>query len=131
MDLLLNLGINTQNKSILQKSLNKCIFIPQMDKKKDIIKEINPRYFWDIDISKLDVSSSRRLIIERVFSLGKLEEMVELLNFYGKREVVNTLRQINYLDPKTLNFVAKLFNIPKISFKCYSRIPSNLRFWNS
>jgi len=102
-----------------------------MDKKKDIIKEINPRYFWDIDISKLDVSSSKRLIIERVFSMGKLEEMAELLNFYGKREVVNTLRQINYLDPKTLNFVAKLFNIPKNSFKCYSRIPSNLRFWNS
>jgi hypothetical protein len=102
-----------------------------MDKKKNIINKINPRYFWDIDISKLDVSSSKRLIIERVFSMGKLEEMVELLNFYGKREVVYTLSEINYLDPKTLNFVAKLFGKPKSNFKCYSRIPSNLRFWNS
>ena len=95
------------------------------------IKELNPRYFWDIDIDKLDVISSKRLIIEQVFSLGKLNEMDVLLNFYGKKEIVNTLRQMNYLDPKTLNFVVKLFNIPQNSFKCYSRTPLILRHWNS
>ncbi len=102
-----------------------------MDKKKDIINELNPGYFWDVDINKLDASSSKRLIIERVFSLGKLEEMIELIQFYGKKEVVDTLKNINYLDPKTLNFVAKLFNQPKSSFKCYSRTPLTLRHWNS
>ena len=102
-----------------------------MANKTDIIKEINPQYFWDINISNLDVSAAKRLIIERVFSLGKLDEMVALIRYYGKREVVDTLSHINYLDPKTLNFISKLFNKPKDSFKCYSRTPLTHRHWNS
>ena len=48
-----------------------------MTNKADIINGINPRYFWDIDMSKLDIIVAKRLIIERVFSLGKLDEMNE------------------------------------------------------
>lgn len=103
----------------------------QMTKKTNILKKINPGYFWDIDISNIDLSSAKRLIIERVFNLGNLDEMASLLRYYGKREIIDALAQLNYLEPKTLNFVAKLFNKPKSNFKCYSRTPSILRHWNS
>jgi hypothetical protein len=102
-----------------------------MAKKTINIKELNPRYFWDTDIGKLDLTLSKRLIIERVFSLGKLDEMFGLIDFYGKSEVLETLCHINYLDPKTLNFVVKLFKIPKSRFKCYSPTPLTSRHWNS
>jgi len=94
-----------------------------MAKKADIISGIDPRYFWDVDRGKLDIIVAKRLIIERVFSLGKLSEMKVLLRYYGKREVIETLSQIIYLDPKTLNFISKFFNIPKSSFKCYTQTP--------
>ena len=123
--------LHVGEKPDLHKCLNNCIFIFQMADKKDILKEINPGYFWDVNINNIDVSAAKQLIIGRVFSLGKLDEMIALIRYYGKREVVDTLRQINYLDPKTLNFVSKLFNKPKNSFKCYSRTPSTLRHWNS
>ena len=102
-----------------------------MKNNNDIIKELDPRYFWDIDISKLNISEAKRLIIERIFSLGKIDEMLRLLHYYGKKEVVETLSQINYLDPKTLNFISKFFNKPKSSFKCYSRTPLTHRHWSS
>ena len=42
------------------------------------IGEINIHYFWDVDVEKLDVSKSKRLIIQRVFELGNNER-----NFSG------------------------------------------------
>lgn len=102
-----------------------------MTNRTDILNGVDPRYFLDIDITRLDIIKSKRLIIERVFSRGKLVEMQTLLRYYGKREVIKTLCQINYLDPKTLNFISKFFNKPKSSFKCYSRTPLTHQHWNS
>lgn len=102
-----------------------------MPESKKILKLIDPNYFWDVDFGRLDTNKSKRLIIERIFSLGRLEEMVALLHFYGTNEVFKTLSQINYLDPKTLNFVSMVFGKPKSSFKCYTRTHSNLQYWSS
>jgi hypothetical protein len=101
-----------------------------MPESKKILKLISPDYFWDVDFGRLDINKSKRLIIERVFSLGRVEEMTALLHLYGNNEVFKTLSQINYLDPKTLNFVARFFEKPKRSFKCYTRTHSNLQHWS-
>ena len=86
-----------------------------------ILTHINKSYFWDVDLNSLDEVKSKRLIIERVVTLGNLNELKLLFDYYGKDEVKNTLRKLNYLDPKTLNIVALMFNIPKSSFKCFTR----------
>ena len=95
-----------------------------MDDNKNIVKAINPSYFWDVDVQKLDAIRSKRLIIERVFSLGELNEVLLLIDFYGEQEVIDTLCRVNFLDRKTLNFVSKLFNVPKEQFRCYKKTPS-------
>jgi len=97
----------------------------------DILKALNPSYFWDVDAGKLDAQKSKRLIIERVFSLGNLEEIRMLLEFYGEKEIVDTLCKVNYLDPKTLNFVSKIFNTPLEKFKCYTKAQLTRPHWNS
>ena len=96
-----------------------------------ILKEINPAYFWDIDITNQEIIPTKRLIIERVFSLGTINEMISLLNFYGHEEVADVLCNITYLDPKTLNFVSVLLNKPKESFRCFIRKPLTNQPWNS
>ena len=96
-----------------------------------ILDKINPGYFWDINKSKLSEVRSKRLIIERVFSLGTITEINYLIKFYGKNEVVKIIKSINYLDPKTFNFAVKLFNQPKKEFACYSRKQSTPQLWNS
>ncbi|MEI6050162.1 MAG: hypothetical protein WCS03_14760 [Bacteroidota bacterium] len=71
------------------------------------------------------------MIIERVFIFGNLKEIKFLIDYYGKKEIVEELCNLNYLDPKTLNFVSKLFNKPLESFKCYTRKQLMTQHWNS
>jgi len=96
-----------------------------------ILTNINKSYFWDIDLNTLDERKSKRLIIERVINLGNLEELKLLFNYYGKKEVINTIQALNYLDPKTLNFFSLIFNIPKNEFKCFTKKRLTTTHWSS
>ena len=96
-----------------------------------ILRKLNPQYFWDVDISSLDENSSGRLIIERTFSFGEVNEMNMVIDFYGREKVLEVLTNLAYLDPKTLNFVAKLFHKPVKSFRCYQTRQSRPQHWNS
>jgi hypothetical protein len=93
--------------------------------------QINPQYFWDVDWSNPEADASKRLIIERVVCLGSLHEIYLLLKHYGRRTVIEVICNLNYLDPKTLNFIAKFFNLPKNAFKCHKRKLLIPGLWNS
>ncbi|MCF6357247.1 MAG: hypothetical protein L3J54_05515, partial [Draconibacterium sp.] len=95
-----------------------------------LLQHINKIYFWDIDINKLNENKSKRLIIERVINFGKLHEIQLLKEYYGTEVVIETLCNLNYIDPKTLNFISLFFNIPKTRFKCYIRKQLNNQPWN-
>lgn len=97
----------------------------------NIKKEFSSQYFWDVDTSSLDVKASKRLIIERIFTLGTIEEMKKVITLYGRSEVIKVLCKANYLDPKTLNFVSFFFNISKNDFRCYTSNQSDLQHWSS
>jgi len=101
-----------------------------MDSKKDISKILKQCYFWDVDI-KPGKAVSKRLVIERIFSLGTLDEVAFLLSYYGKKEVEKILLDLNYMDPKTLNFASKYFGRSKTEFRCYIRKQSMTQLWNS
>jgi hypothetical protein len=96
-----------------------------------LISTLKPQYFWDVNFSGLDDDSASRLIIERVFSLGDLHEMNQVIHFYGEKKVVDVLCNLSYIDPKTLNFIKKLFNKPRKEFRCYKRKQSKSQRWNS
>lgn len=102
-----------------------------MSKSKNILERINPQYFWDIDFLQLDSERSVRIIIERVFSLGTMDEINELVSYYGKLKTAEILTGLNYIDPKTMNFASKFLGIPRKKFKCYTRKPSTPELWNS
>ena len=102
-----------------------------MLKKLNVTRDLNPAYFWDVDISLLDADRSKRMIIERVFTLGTVKEIMLVINYYGAKEVGEVLRKLNYIDPKTLNFVSRFFNIPLKEFRCFSRQPLSHTLWNS
>jgi hypothetical protein len=100
-----------------------------MSSKSDLIEQLNPLLFWDVSISSLDPVRSPKLIIERVFTLGSVEEIKLVLKFYGKSPVINILTSLNFLDPKTLNFASVFLKVPKKKFKCYTRKPSRPVPW--
>lgn len=95
-----------------------------------LIQHLNEACFWDVDITKLDEKKSKRLIIERIIQLGTLDEIKLMKEFYGVETVISTICQLNYIDPKTLNFLSLLFQTPKTKFKCYTRAQSMSQHWN-
>lgn len=94
------------------------------------LKQLNKTYFWDIDPGNLDEIKSSRLIIERVMNYGNLNEIQLIKNHYGEKEIKKTVCNLNYIDPKTLNFISILFNIPKNKFKCYTREQLMNQHWS-
>jgi len=101
-----------------------------MKTKTELIGSLRKSYFWDLDKSNPGSEVSDRLIIERVFSLGDIKEIRMITGYYGEKRTVSILSSLNYLDPKTLNFVSKLFNRPRKQFKCYIRRQSMPQLWN-
>jgi hypothetical protein len=94
------------------------------------LNQLNRAYFWDVDFNKLDKTKSMRLIIERIMSLGNLSDIILIRKIYTEDEIRQTICNLKYLDPKTLNFVSLLFNIPKTRFKCYIKKQSVHIPWN-
>lgn len=97
----------------------------------NIIDELDDHYFWDVDTSDLDPYASKRLIIERVFCLGDIEDIRLIIRYYGYADVVEQLADAAYLDPKTLNFVSILFDKPKNEFRCSTPKPLPMQSLNS
>jgi len=92
--------------------------------------QLKKTYFWDTDIRHLDAWKSKRLIIERIINFGDLREIQLIKEFYGIKEIKSILCNLNYMDPKTLNFASILFQIPKTKFKCYTRNQLTSQHWN-
>jgi hypothetical protein len=95
-----------------------------------ILSKLNKAYFWDVDFTQMDETKSKKLIIERVFNYGNLDEITIIKEFYGLETMKTELCNLNYIDPKTLNFLSLLFRIPKTKFKCYSRKRSTNLPWS-
>lgn len=95
-----------------------------------LLEQLNKVYFWDTDFNNLDEHHSKRLIIERIMNFGNLHEIKLVKEFYGVDEIKRTLCNLNYIDPKTLNFLSLLFHIPKSKFKCYIRKQLTKQPWS-
>jgi hypothetical protein len=101
-----------------------------MDSPRKLILHLKPQYFWDVDMLKLNDENAIRLIIERVFTFGEMNEIQEVINHYGEHKTLEVLSNINFFDAKTFNFILKLFNKPPEEFKCYQRKQSIPQHWN-
>lgn len=91
---------------------------------------LRPELFWDIDFSKLDTRKSKRLIIDRVLSLGTLNEFKTILEVYGKDLIKAEVQNIGYFDAKTFEFIVGYFGIEKHKMKCYIKKRSGRIHWN-
>lgn len=85
--------------------------------------------FWDTDYDKIDWDGKARYVIERVVSLGFVEDWRAIQNYYGMEKIRETALQARDLDPKTLSFLSVIFDIPKENFRCYTTLRSNPGHW--
>ena len=92
--------------------------------------KLRPELFWDVEFNQLDEGKSKRLIIDRVLSLGTIKEFKAILQHYGEDVIKEEVQNIGYFDVKTLEFIVSYFGIEKSKMKCYIKKQSNRVHWN-
>jgi hypothetical protein len=80
---------------------------------------IRPELFWDLDKNRMSEETSRRIIIERVLTLGNLSEWQEIVRYYGLYTIKKEIRNAGTLDPKTIAFIETYLKINKEGLRCY------------
>lgn len=86
--------------------------------------------FWDTDETKFDFDKHAGHIIPRVFMKGKLNDILQVIRYYGKEKIKEVLTNTRYLDKKTLSFAIALFDLKKEDFRCYKLSQSTPQHWN-
>lgn len=89
-----------------------------------------PKWFWDFDYSKIDWQASYRTIIARIVERGSEKEWQEIVRFYGRDKVLNTLKnEITFLPDYAIDEISKYFGIDKMEMLCYTKKQSNPGHW--
>ena len=97
-------------------------------KAKQSLKQIlrNKRsYFWDK--GPLNSEKDQYIIIERILEFGTEDEIQIITDYYGRESVKEVVKQSRSLSPKSVNYFALLFGIPRGETKCFS--DASLKIW--
>ena len=76
------------------------------------------RYLWDVKEESLDVNMHSGFVIERVLEYGDTDSFSWILKTYGKEKILDVLKKSKRISPKTGNFYALYFGIPKLELLC-------------
>lgn len=75
----------------VQQSWNKELEYQKLPKPTPNLANIRPYIFWDGDFKKIDWIRAEKGIIQRIFERGNELEKQEIISFYGKEKIIETL----------------------------------------
>jgi len=76
------------------------------------------RYFWDVDLSQLDIEKHSRFIIERILEFGRPEAVRWMRKEFSPSRIKQVIRISRNLSPKSATFWAFIFHLPKNQILC-------------
>jgi hypothetical protein len=100
-----------------------------MADKKNI--QFSKNLFWDVDVNELDMDKHKEFIVERVLDYGRLEDWHTIKEYYQIEQLGKIALNIRSMFPKSLDFIAKITNIPITEFRCYKQAQLYPTLWNS
>ncbi|MEO5600733.1 MAG: hypothetical protein ABIR06_07390 [Cyclobacteriaceae bacterium] len=79
--------------------------------------------FWDIDLDKLDLNRYGDFAIIRVFERGTLKDIQEIVAYFGKSRISETLTNASTLQPRAIALGEKLLDLSSNQFSCLKPSP--------
>ena len=67
-------------------------------------KIINPALLWEYDLDTFNYDKSYRIVIERVLQLGNLIEWRQMVNYYPKEKILDTIEWSAQLEQRDKDF---------------------------
>lgn len=101
-----------------------------MKKKELKIEDFSPSLFWDVDKTTLDFEKHAVHVVDKALSRGSWEDFKTVLTFYGYERVKGIVKNLRYMDKKTLQFSSVYFQIPITAMRCYIWQQSNPSHWD-
>ncbi len=76
-------------------------------------------YFWDVDLSELDVTQNRDYIITRLLSLGDQHTLKWVFDTYERDVIAHVVKNSRGLLLKAAVFWQKYFNLSESEMRCF------------
>ncbi|MBP9151111.1 MAG: hypothetical protein KBF73_02405 [Flavobacteriales bacterium] len=86
--------------------------------------------FWEYDVAQMDLQRDQSTIIPRVAMRGNVADLRFLLKHYSRKQLLDALLNVRYLDKYTLSLFSMLLDAPKDKFRCYRQEQSAPNYWN-
>lgn len=81
---------------------------------------LSSNIFWDTDPSKLDYEKHLYYIIPRVLDFGTIDDVRQVISFYGDDTIIRVLLEVRYLSPKTISYFSWKYGLDKTRFRSYN-----------
>jgi hypothetical protein len=65
---------------------------------------VPPRLLWEFDYDNFDFIKSYKIVIERILERGNLENWREMLRFYSKKQILETIEWSSQIDERDKQF---------------------------
>lgn len=79
------------------------------------------KYFWDINISELDIEKYSRFVIERILEFGNKEAVKWMEKEFDQKEIERVLKLSKRLSSKTANFWRFILGVNKNEILCLKK----------
>lgn len=83
-----------------------------------MLPETSTRLFWDIKDHKPDLGNVD-WVVRRVFEQGNMENIADLIIYYGKDKVSKVMTSIPFMDEDIMYLAAAVLGVPLKDFLCY------------
>lgn len=87
---------------------------------------INPGLLWEYRLDNFDWQKYRRVVAERVISMGRLFDWYAAFDLYGGIRGFRKIAcdEVVDLSPRDLEFMCRALNIEKTETRCYKQAQS-------
>ncbi|MGN8035561.1 DUF6922 domain-containing protein [Chitinophaga sp. 22321] len=79
---------------------------------------LSRRAFWDVDLKRLDFDRYPEFTVVRAMERGNLNDIREIIRYYGKDKVKSVLTNSERLLPRAQVISRRLFHLHNSDFKC-------------
>lgn len=89
------------------------------------------KYFWDVDFDQVDLEKNSSGIIGRILEYGDSKAVDWLKKNFGKEEVADVLFRFRFVSPKSANFWAVIYDLPREKILCLQKpyLKTQRRHW--
>lgn len=91
--------------------------------------KLNKNLFWEYNIEKMNLQQHIEIVVQKVIERGLMEDYYAMFNMFGKKEIVEALKNIQCLTSGEIDFVSHVFKIPKKEMKSYKNRMERPQLW--